>query len=376
MEMQSHVLDAVITYDLKKNYNNFLALKGFNIEVPKGSVLAIVGAKGCGKTTALRILAGLTEPSGGECSVLGLTPYHEPHKLHEQIGVVTNTAKLYAGMTLNKNLLLYAELLRIDNNDAIDRISFLLHTLDIWKYRDVKVEDLPTNAEQRANIARALIHRPNLLFLDEPTEGMDAETSILVKDLINYIVAEEDATVVMCTRVLNHAEMLADNFVIMDKGEIVAKGTIETLRKISGLKAKAAFRLANGSKAPQGFVLKDNFWIRSISNEEEMPKLISDIISNDCKLYEVNVINPSLEDIYKSFLSDTPEVGEEIDATNNQDTNEYGQTQTIITATENSGAPGVSADSGNEPPAAVPEQTAEQASGEEAEETVVTMVDS
>lgn len=307
------IMDAVIAYDLKKTYGTKTALNNFNIEVASGSIFSLVGKAGCGKTTVLRLLAGLTEPTSGECTVLGLSTVGGVHRLHEQIGVVTDTAELYGHMSLEANLQFYATMYGIDDNDAIDRISFLLHELDIWKYRDELVRKLPTNAKQRANVARALIHSPKILLLDEPTEGMGAETTLLVKKMLDHITSEEEATVIISTRVLDHAELLSDSFAILDEGELIAKGNLSTLAKISGCSIKAVLKLEENSKEPAGFKLVEGLWVKNISGPEEMPEILTKVIGEGCRVYEANVVNPSLKDIYKSILSETPEVGEELE---------------------------------------------------------------
>jgi len=318
------MLDAVTAYDLKKKYAGFTALHGLNLEITKGSVFSIVGSAGCGKTTALRLFAGLCEPTGGECTVLGYSPYHEPRRLHELMGVVTETTRLYEKMTINQNLQFFAKLYGIEVNDAIDRISFLLHRLDIWEYRDKPVKDLPTSVLQKANISRALVHKPKILLLDEPTEGLDMETTLLVRGMIAHIVTEEEATVLITTRHLLHAQALSENYAIMEKGELIARGTLESLRRISGLKIKAALRLAEGSAPPAGFFNRDGLWMKNIGQESEMPVLLSKAMQEGCKVYEANIIYPTLENIYDAFLNgaDTLQESEEIYAGEPQDTDD------------------------------------------------------
>lgn len=318
------MLDAVTAYDLKKKYAGFTALHGLNLEITKGSVFSIVGSAGCGKTTALRLFAGLCEPTGGECTVLGYSPYHEPRRLHEQMGVVTDTTRLYDKMTVNQNLQFFAKLYGVDANDAIDRISFLLHRLDIWEYRDRMVKDLPTSALQKANISRALIHKPKILLLDEPTEGLDMETTLLVRGMIAHIVTEEEATVLITTRHLVHAETLSENYAIMEKGELVARGTLESLRRMSGLKIKAALRIADGSAKPVGFFQRDGLWMKNIQQESEMPALLQKAMQGGCQVFEANILYPTLEDIYDAFLNETDTVqeSEEIYAGEPQDTDD------------------------------------------------------
>ena len=118
-----------------------------------------MGERGCGKTTLVRLLSGLCRPTSGECTVLGLSPSHEPQRLHSVAGTVLDSAHLYTGMTLYENLHFFAGLHGLDDNDALERSSFLLHKLDIWEGRDLPVEKLSTGVVRRASLARALMHR-------------------------------------------------------------------------------------------------------------------------------------------------------------------------------------------------------------------------
>lgn len=382
------MLDAVTAYDLKKKYAGFTALYGLNLEIAKGSVFSIVGSAGCGKTTALRLFAGLCEPTGGECTVLGYSPYHESRKLHDLMGVVTDTTKLYEKMTVNQNLQFFAKLYGVEANDAIDRISFLLHRLDIWEFRDKLVKDLSTSALQKANISRALIHKPKILLLDEPTEGLDMETTLLVRSMISHIVDEEEATVLITTRHLMHAEALSENYAIMEKGELIARGTLESLRRISGMKIKAALRLADDSTPPVGFFHKDGLWMKNIQKESEMPALLYKAMQEDCKVYEATIIYPTLENIYDAFLNgtDTLQESEELYAGEPQDTDD-GEPQPAEGDETREGADRTepehgteTEEDGNAESAAEPGDTpadpgAGEYAGGEAEETVFSVVD-
>ena len=170
-------MDAVVAYDLTKEYEGQAALSGLNLQVPQGEAFACVGERGCGKTTLVRLLSGLCRPTSGECTVLGLSPSHEPQRLHSVAGTVLDSAHLYTGMTLYENLHFFAGLHGLDDNDALERSSFLLHKLDIWEGRDLPVEKLSTGVVRRASLARALMHSPKVLLVDDSAGGLDQETA-------------------------------------------------------------------------------------------------------------------------------------------------------------------------------------------------------
>lgn len=306
-------MDAILTYDLCKQYKSGsrAALHMLNLQIPVGQVFALVGPAGCGKSTALRLFAGLTVPTSGECTVLGLSPQHGQQKMNALLGVVTDSAHLYENMTLQENLDFFSKLNGLDSYDAVDRISFLLHKLDIWEMRDAPVCEIPTSAKQRANYARALLHAPRLVLLDEPTDGMDNETTEIVKSLVDHLVREEGATVVVSTRHLGHAQTICSHYAILKDGTLQAKGNLETLRKRFGISYHAVFKIAQGSAVPQGFFKQGDFFIKRILTENEMPALLKELTLSGCSVFDAKIVKPSLFDIYEKMESENGQEGEQ-----------------------------------------------------------------
>ncbi len=306
-------MDAIVTYDLTKQYGPRTVLGGLSLQVPAGIAFACVGKEHCGKTALIRLLAGLSRPSFGECSVWGYSPVFEADKLHSIMGTVLNTAKLYESLTLTENLRFFAGINGVDENDALDRISFLLHRLDIWEERDGRVEDLPTDVIRRASLARALIHRPRVLLLDEPTDGLDRETAESVQELLAHLVAQEGMTVLMCTEDMEFAEASCQRFVLLREGSLMARGDMESLRQGAGVRYRAVLRLGEGEAPPKGFRLSEGQWKREISSEEELPKIISRAVADGKKLYEARLEKPGLEEIYSAFLEGGAQRAGELD---------------------------------------------------------------
>ena len=205
-------MDVITAFDLSKLYGAAPALRGVNLKVPEGAAFACVGGAGAGKTTLVRLLAGLRRPTSGECGVLGLNPAYEAARLHGMTGVVLQSARLYSSMSLMENLRFYAGVNGVPVNDGVERISFLLHRLNIWEDRDQRPGALPTGVLFRAGLARALLHRPRVLLLDEEGAGMDRETAERVKGLLLYLREEEGVTLLMCTQNMNYAQGICDGF--------------------------------------------------------------------------------------------------------------------------------------------------------------------
>lgn len=295
-------MDAIVTYDLTKEYGERLALGGLNLQVSQGQSFACVGGKSCGKTTLVRILTGLSRPTSGECSVMGLSPTYEPHKLHQVAGSVLSTSKLYANMTLWENLRFYASLHGMDDNDSLERSSFLLHKLDIWEGRDLRVDSLSTGVVRRASLARALMHSPKILLVDEPSGGLDQETSDAIQELLRCITTEEGITLFLCASTMAYAQLLCDQFAILQDGILLAKGDLESLRKDAGVLFRAQLRLGDGAASPTGFHQKGEFWEREIKSPSDMPKIIAQAVREGVPLYEARLLEPTLEEIYNAYL--------------------------------------------------------------------------
>lgn len=295
-------MDAIVAYDLSKQYGDSFALNGLNLQVPHGCAMACVGKSNSGKTTLIRLLAGLCRPTMGECTVMGLSPTFEADKLHASTGVVLDSARLYDNMTLSENLRFFSGINNMDDNDALDRASFLLHKLGIWEARDDKVDDLPTGVVRRASLARALMHSPRVLLIDEPEGGLDQETATGMRELFSYLLEEEGITLLLATSNMAYAQTVCSSFSILKDGILVAKGSLDALRKGAGLSFSAALRLADGEKGPSGFKYINGYWQKEIASEADMPKIISQVVNSGTNLYEVKFVEPAFGEIYEAYM--------------------------------------------------------------------------
>jgi len=302
-------MDAIGAFDLTKVYTakgaggDVTALQSINLQVPQGRAMACVGPESSGKTTLVRLLSGLLRPTYGECSVLGLSPAFETARLHSMMGTVLFSAKLYADLSLWDNLLFFGGVHKMSRDEAVERTSFLLHRLNLWEEREMSPRQLSTGMLKRANLARALIHRPRVLLMDEQGAGMDLETAGLVRELLEYVLREEGATLLICTQDMNYVQAFCHSFGLLHRGALMARGDLESLRIGSGVRLKASLRLAEGQKGPEGFRRQaGGLWQRELQSEEEMPKLIAQVVGQGGSLYEAQVLRPSLEEIYQAHL--------------------------------------------------------------------------
>lgn len=295
-------MDAITAFDLTKEYGGKYVLAGLNLQVPQGEAFACVGKRGCGKTTLIRLLSGLARPTSGECTVLGLSPTHEPQRLHGAAGTVLDSARLYQGMTLWENLRFFAGLHGMDDNDTLERSSLLLHKLDIWEGRDLPVEQLPTGVLRRASLARALIHTPKILLVDEPSGGLDQESADAIENTLTYAADEEGTTLFLCSSRMGYAQQFCRSFAILKDGALLAKGDLESLREGAGVGFRAQLRLGQDCSGPAGFRAVNGLWEKELENESDMPKIIAQAVGEGVELYEARLIHPTLEEIFTAWL--------------------------------------------------------------------------
>lgn len=295
---------AIRTLGLGKSYDGAVyAVRDLSLEVEEGEVFGFLGPNGAGKTTTVRLLTGLLRPGEGSCSVFGFSPAQKPREVHRLCGVMTEGAGMYGQMTGLENLLFFGEAFGMESEDCRGRARELLKKLDLWDARDRKLSAYSTGMAQRLSLARALMHRPKALFLDEPTSGLDPESVQAVNAMIAELARAEDVTVFLCTHQLRYAQDLCGRYGIIEKGALLASGTLEALSRDAGLHAKASLRFKEGD-TPAGFERgEDGWWSTDVLSEDEMPKLIRKAVEDGREIYEARLTRPTLEDVYFKYVS-------------------------------------------------------------------------
>ncbi|QAT49829.1 ABC transporter ATP-binding protein [Caproiciproducens sp. NJN-50] len=290
---------AIHAQELGKSYDGTVyALHDLSLEIPSGAVFGFLGPNGAGKTTTVKLLAGLLKPTGGSCTIFGLSPEKKPSEVHRICGVVTETAKMYSRLTGMENMLFFGQALGLARRECRQQAEALLKCLDLWDSRDKPLSAYPTGMAQRLSIARAMIAKPRLLLLDEPTVGLDPESVLRVNSLMTQLAGQEGVTVFLCTHQLSCAQDLCDSYGIISKGRMLACGDLESLSREVGMPLRAKFRLREGQTPEKLERLDGGWWARDLADQEEMPGLLKDLVSSGFDIYEAQVARPSLEDIY------------------------------------------------------------------------------
>ena len=226
--------DAIEVRDLTKYYGRpskgVLAVDHISFDVRRGEVFGFLGPNGAGKTTTQRMLTTLLEPTEGRIVINGHDLAHEPYPVKRQMGLVPEESNVYTELTAWGNLMFTAQLYRVPRSERAARARELLETFGLWEKREVKVEDFSKGMRRRLSIAMAIIHRPTLLFMDEPTPGLDAQSARRIRDLIRQLNAE-GTTVFLTTHQIEEANQLCDRVAIIHHGQMAAIDTPERLKR-------------------------------------------------------------------------------------------------------------------------------------------------
>jgi len=222
--------NAIEVQDLTKYYGDLLAVDHINFEVRRGEIFGFLGPNGAGKTTTQRMLTTLLEPTEGRIVTFGHDLAHDAYPVKRQMGLVPEESNVYTELTAWDNLMFTARLYRVGRDERAERAQGLLGTFGLWEKRDVKVENFSKGMRRRLSIAMAIIHQPKLLFLDEPTPGLDAQSARAIRDLIRQLNAE-GTTIFLSTHQIEEANQLCDRVAIINHGQIAAIDTPEGLKQ-------------------------------------------------------------------------------------------------------------------------------------------------
>ena len=221
------------TIDLTKNFGSLAAVKAVNFSVAKGEVFGLLGPNGAGKTTTIRMLTTLSLPSSGTALIAGHDILNDPLSVKKTIGVIPQMLNLDIDLTLAENLEYHGRLHRMERTDRTTRIEELLRFVGLWEKRDLPVEHLSGGMRRRLLIARGLMHRPRVVFMDEPTVGLDPQARHLIWGLIDDL-KRSGITILLTTHYIEEADELCDRVAIMRQGKIMTIGAPADLKAVSG----------------------------------------------------------------------------------------------------------------------------------------------
>jgi ABC-2 type transport system ATP-binding protein len=297
---------SIVVDELVKRYNGTKALDCVSFKVRKGCIFALLGPNGAGKTTLTNILTTLIEPDSGYAEVAGIS-VKEKIKVRERIGVVFQEPALDTRLTARENLEFHAMLYGVSKKEREKRIEKALELVGLKEWQDVLVEKFSGGMKRKLEMARVFVHTPEVLFLDEPTLGLDIQTR---RKIWNYIkmLRSKGITIFMTTHYIEEAENLCDMVAIIDRGKIVKIGTVDGLRRELGedtvyIELFEPCRLEVIEKFEEVMEVnigEDGKTIQIIASkgDELIPKLLSSLSRFGIKVKAVSVKTPGLEDVF------------------------------------------------------------------------------
>jgi ABC-2 type transport system ATP-binding protein len=211
--------------NLTKTFDSFTAVKGISFDVAEGEIFAFLGPNGAGKTTTIKMLTTILRPSSGVIELDGLNPVHHRIAARMKFGIVFQDPSLDVGQTAYENMEVHGILYRMAKKTRTARIELLLRLFELWHCRDDYVSQFSGGMKRRLEIARGLLHNPRILFLDEPTLGLDPQSRNQLWTLVKQLNEIENTTVFLTTHYMDEAERVADRIAIMDHGQLIAQGT-------------------------------------------------------------------------------------------------------------------------------------------------------
>ena len=234
-----------------------LAVNNLSFQVDPGEVYCLLGPNGAGKTTTLRMLLGLLKPTSGKASIAGFHSDEQPDEVKRRVGFVSTSAGLYPMLSVREMLEFFSDLYGADPNESREELNRLARVLDLKKILKRRCTTLSTGQKQRVNLARALIHRPPVLLMDEPTGGLDVLGTQMIVELIAQLKTEGKA-IILTTHRLNEAERLGDRFGLLHEGSLVSEGTLEQLRSETGCESLVEMFLNRAQVGPMLNLLEES----------------------------------------------------------------------------------------------------------------------
>lgn len=210
---------------LVKKFKNFTAVDDVSFNVEPGEIFALLGPNGAGKTTIIKMLTTVLKSTSGVLNINGFNPVTEKDKVRQSFGIVFQDSSLDNDLTAYENMNLHAVLYSVSRKERSTKIKFLLEFVELWDRRQEKVKNFSGGMKRRLEIARGLLHHPKILFLDEPTQGLDPQTRNHIWEYIKGLNKSEKMTVFFTTHYIEEADKVASRVVVIDQGRVVASGT-------------------------------------------------------------------------------------------------------------------------------------------------------
>jgi ABC-2 type transport system ATP-binding protein len=308
-------MSAIIIKELTKKFGEFTAVDGVSFSVETGELFGLLGPNGAGKTTILNMLTTLLLPTAGDAEIAGYDLRRDPDEIRNNIGIIFQDPSLDIGLTGRENLEFHAMMYNIGSDERKKRIREVLDIVGLADKADILVENYSGGMKRRLEIARGLVHYPKVLFLDEPTLGLDAQTRRSIWDHIRNLNRNYGTSVILTTHYMEEADYLCDRIAIIDHGKIIALNTPSGLKKC--LRGDCVSLTIEGRIDLIATALGEKEWVKEIIRNEKMLDVItSDYEKNIPDIFQtagnlgigissINFSKPSLEDVFIRLTGST-----------------------------------------------------------------------
>ena len=306
---------------LFKNYNSLIAVNGIDLNIESGQVFGFLGPNGAGKSTVIKLLTTLIQPTKGQVTVLGIDSHKSPLEIRKKIGVVLQQPSYEPTLSVEKSLAKYGMMWNVDSKTIKNRTEELLSSFELQDIRKKRNEDLSIGQSRRVQVAREFMHDMELLFLDEPTVGLDPSARRKLLDFLKNKVKETGLTIFYTTHVLTEAEYLCDNIAIINKGKIITVASPQELKKKFGHEKTIQIHVSGKNNALNDLLAdipdcKIEFntgtviTIQSSNSEVVLMDILKILNQNDIAIEDLSAMPTNLEEIFLKVVSDS-------DASNN-----------------------------------------------------------
>jgi len=306
--------DAVIrTEGLTRDFASTRAVDGLSIEVPRGAVFGFLGPNGSGKTTTIRMLLGLLEPTSGHASVLGFDAARQASEIRLRSGCLLEYSGLYERLSVEENLELFGRIWGIPRSERRARTKEVLQSFGLWERRQDSAGTWSRGMKQKLAVARALLHRPALIFLDEPTAGLDPLAAAALREDLAALTRREGVTVFLTTHNLTEAEKLCARVAVIRRGRLLAEGPPEQLRmQKAGQRAEIVGRgldervLAMLRERPEirSATVQEGRLLLELEDHSPLSPLVPLLVGAGVEIEEIRRERASLEDVFMTLMEE------------------------------------------------------------------------
>lgn len=304
---------AIQTDQLTRNFGNITAVDHISLKVKSGTIFGFLGPNGAGKTTTIRLLLGILEPTAGRASVLGFDTRKQGENIRTNTGALLEHHGIYEQMTAEENLEFYARVWRLPRSERQPRIKSLLSQMDLWERRKERAGDWSRGMKQKLALARALLHRPRLVLLDEPTAGLDVMAAVSVRNDLAVLAASEGTTVFLTTHNMAEAEKLCHQVAVIRAGKLITVGSPDDLRKQASHPQvevvgtgfhQEVLRQLQKQPCVAAARLQNGHLVIDLHDNADSAPLINLLVNAGARVEEVRRGKASLEEVYVTLMEE------------------------------------------------------------------------